>query len=68
MPKAHLHQTSISRIDDRFLKRYNNPHPNRSKESTTNRVDQIVDNLAGKYLSSPIRSNLTQQRIEDFFK
>ncbi|CAN7001668.1 unnamed protein product, partial [Brassica rapa subsp. trilocularis] len=33
-PKAHLHQTSISRIDDRFLRRYNRPHPNRSKEST----------------------------------
>ncbi|CAN7123997.1 BnaA02g21490D [Brassica napus] len=49
MPKAHLHQTSISRIDDRFLKHYN--------------LDQIVDNLAGKYLSSPIRSDLTQQRI-----
>nr|VDD55242.1 unnamed protein product [Brassica oleracea] len=39
MPKAHLHQTSISRIDDRFLKRYNRPHPNRSKE--TKRVQQI---------------------------
>ncbi|WZY99095.1 hypothetical protein YC2023_071424 [Brassica napus] len=63
MPKAHLHQTSISRIDDRFLKRYNRPHPNSSGMLFRNMQNQIVDNLAGKYLTSPIRSDLTQQRI-----